>query len=162
MCDRQSSVTITVPPVQLYNAVEAEVGNKIKNMMWNDYRGGHAIAAFCVLHNRPQRWPVKVVEVGMCDQDQINWGQVAYLQTRLSKTFQDKQPARKVRINDNVLAADLEEETGVADESHTQLAIGYQPRLMSTTSPGSYHRVAHQRTELPGTLAERGILERIL
>src|SRR5207248_6211216 len=157
----QSTMTIAIPPVQFDNTVETEVGDEIEDVMRDHYGGRYTMTPFCLLHNGTQRWPVEVVEVGMGDQDQINSGQVAYLQTRPSKPFKDKQPAREVRIDDNVLACNLEEKTGMADESYTHLPIGYQPGLVSTTSSGSDHGVAHQGPELPGTLAERRILKRI-
>ena len=58
-------------------------------------------------HNRAQRWPVQMVEVGMGDQNQINRWQIAYLQPRLPQALEDEKPARKIGIDQNILLADL-------------------------------------------------------
>jgi hypothetical protein len=100
--------------------------------------------------------------VGMGNQNQINWRQVAHLQAWPPQALQDEQPARKVGIDENILPADLEEKTGVADESHTHLAVGNEFRLMSATGPRSDHRVPHQAAELPSPRAKRRILQSIL
>ena len=103
-----------------------------------------------------------MVKVGVGDQHQVDRRQVTHLQTWPSNAFQHEKPARKVGINDDILAADQEKETRVTDECHPHLAIGHQFWLMGAADPGSDYRVPHQAAELPGTLAKRGILERIL
>ena len=130
--------------------------------MRNHDGGRHSVQAFGLLHDGTQGWPVQMVEVGVGDQHQVDRRQVTHLQAWSSNAFQDEEPARKVGIDDNVLAADLEKETGVTDECHAHLAVGHQFWLMGAAGPGSDHGVAHQAAELPGTLAKRGILERIL
>jgi hypothetical protein len=84
------------------------------------------------------------------------------LQAWSSNPFQDKQPACKVGIDDDILAADLEKETRVTDECHAQLAIGRQLWFMGAAGPGSDYRMAYQAAELPSPLAKRGILQSVL
>src|SRR6266849_8054052 len=118
-------------------------------MMRNHDRGRHSLTAHGLTHNRAQRWPVQMVEVGMSDQNQINRRQVAHLQSWLPQALQDEQPTREVGIDDDILPADLEKKTRMADESYTHLAVGHQFRLMGTAGSRSDHGAAHQATELP-------------
>ncbi|SPE45429.1 hypothetical protein SBA7_820031 [Candidatus Sulfotelmatobacter sp. SbA7] len=112
-----------------------------------------------LLHNRPQRWPVQVVEMRVRDQHQVNGWQIAQLYARLSQALQHEQPARKIGIDNYILPAHLDEETGVANESYSQFSVAYQFGLMSLPGAGSHGGVLHQPPEGPGTLAKDGVLE---
>ena len=112
--------------------------------------GATAASALGLPHNRPQRRPVQMVEVSVGDQNQIDRGQVAYLQARSSQAFEHEQPAGKIGIDENVLAADLEKETGMADESHTHLAVADQFGLWVRPVRGV---TAESRTRLPNCRA---------
>ena len=122
-------------------------------------RGCHSVTAFGLLHDGAQRRSVQVVEVGMCNQHQVNGRQIAHPQARLPQTLEDEEPARKVGIDDNILAANLEEETGMTDESYAHLAAGRQLGLVGVAGPGSDRGAPHQAAELPGTVAESAILQ---
>jgi hypothetical protein len=160
--DSEPAMAIAVPPVQFDHIVKTKIGNQVENMMRNHDGGRHTLKTSGLLHNRAEGWPVQVVEVGVGNQHQVDRGQVTHLQTWPSNPFQDEEPARKVGIDDDILAADLEKETGVPDECQAQLAIGHQLWFMGAAGPGSDYGMAYQAAELPGTLAKRGILERIL
>jgi len=105
---------------------------------------------------------VQVVEVSVSDQHQVNRRQVANLQPGLPQPLQHEQPARKVGVDENILPANLEEETGMPDECHTHLPIGDELWLMSAAGSGSDGGVAHQAAKLPGTLAKSGVLKSVL
>ena len=64
-----------------------------------------------------------MIEVGMRNQHRIDGRQIAHTQSRTPQSLQDEDPAREVGVNQNVLAADLQEKTGVSDERHSQLFL---------------------------------------
>ena len=64
---------------------------------------------------------MQMVEVGMGDQHGINGRQIAQPHSRSAQPFQDENPACEVRINENVLAADLQEKAGMPNESEAEL-----------------------------------------
>src|ERR1700691_5192072 len=93
------------------------------------------------------------------DQHQVDGRQIAKIHTRLLKPLQHEQPACEVGINNYILATRLDEETGVADESHSQFSIAYQFWFVSFSRARSNRRVMHQTPEGAGTLAKDGVLE---
>ena len=116
--DRQPAMAIAVPPVQFDHIAKAQVGDQIHDVMrHHDRWAERARRAPRLLNDRAQRWPVQVVKVGMRDQHQVDRRKVAQSHSRLPQPFQHKQPARKIGIDNDVLAADLDEKAGVADES---------------------------------------------
>ena len=122
-------------------------------------RRRHPAPPFGLLHDGPQRWPVQVVEVGVGHQHQVNGGQVAHSQTGLPQPLEDEEPAREIGVDDNILAAHLEKKTRMTDESHAQLAVGHQLRLVGAAGAGSDRGAAHQAAELPGAVAQSAILK---
>ena len=105
---------------------------------------------------------MQVIEVSVGDQNQINRRQIPQLHSRLAQALQDEQPARKVGIDEDILAADLQKEAGMTDESHPHLTVGNQLGLVGEASSRRDRGVPHQAAKLPGTLAKRGILQRVL
>jgi len=79
--------------------------------------------------------------------------------SRLAQPFQHKKPAREVWIDDDVLAADLEKKTGMANESHAHLAICDQNRLMGFSDSGSHGRAPYELPKLSGAFAHRRTFE---
>ena len=63
-----------------------------------------------------------MVEVRVRHQHGIDGRQVAQPQAGTTQPLEDEEPACKIGIDDDVLAADLQEEAGVSDEGNTQLA----------------------------------------
>ena len=59
------------------------------------------------------------------------------------------------------LPANLQKETGVANEGHPQFPIGNQLWLVGFAGARGDCGVAHQAAELPGTLAKRRIVKRV-
>ena len=58
---------------------------------------------------------MKVVEVGVREQDQVNGRQILDFQTGTLDTFQQKKPVRKIRVNQYVQVRELDEERCMAD-----------------------------------------------
>ena len=66
------SMAIAAPPVQLDDIAKSEVRNQIEHMLGYHYGWGGAAPAFGVLHERAQRWPMKMIEMRVRDQHHIN------------------------------------------------------------------------------------------
>ena len=106
--------------------------------------------------NRPQRRTVQVIEMGMRNQHRIDRRQIAQPQPRPAQSLQNENPAREVGVDKNVLAANLEEETGMSDESNAELFARGQDRLTRLPGARRQRRAAHQRAELPGLTSKCG------
>ena len=115
-----------------------------------------------LLHNGAQRWPVQMVKVRMSNQHQVDGRKIAQPHSRLPQPLQHKQPASEIRIDDDVLAADLHEKAGMADESYSQLSIADQFRFVSLAGPRSHRRMPHQSAKRTRAFAENGIRKRWL
>ena len=73
---------------------------------------------------------MQVIEVRMGDEHQIDRRQITEPHSRLAQSFQHKKPAREVGIDYDILAAHLQEKTGMTNESHAHLAVRHQDRLV--------------------------------
>ena len=100
---------------------------------------------------------MQVIEVGVGYQDQVCRRQIAQVQAGLAEALQHKQPACKVGVDDDVLSADLQEETGMSDEGDAEFAIRNQRWLVRLASAGRDGGMPHQPRELAGALAQSGI-----
>ena len=56
-------------------------------------------------------------------QDNIHRRQVAQIQSRLTQSFEQEEPAREIWIDDDVLSANLQEEAGVSDEGDSEFTV---------------------------------------
>jgi len=112
-----------VPPFQLDNLFEAEIGDEIEDMMRYDQRWWTSSLPAGLARDGSQRLAMQVIKMRMRDKYDIHRRQVAQMQTGLAQPFQNKKPAREVRVNDDVHPADLEEEAGMADERYAQIAV---------------------------------------
>ena len=92
-------------------------------MMRDDEGGRGSGLATGLPRDGAQGLAMEVIEVSMRHQDNIHRRQVAQIQSRLSQALEDKEPARKVRIDDDILSADLQEEAGVSDEGDAEFAV---------------------------------------
>jgi hypothetical protein len=123
---------------------------------------GDAARVQVVLHNRAQRWAMKVIEMRVRNQHQINGWKIGNADSGPAQALEHKQPARKIGIDDHALSAQLNKKAGMSDESDAQFSVSGQARLMSlATSPG-HGGMAHQARELRGSLAKGGIAECLL
>src|SRR5579862_264507 len=123
----------------------------------NNYRRFPAPAG--VLGNRTQRWAVQMIKVRVGHQNDIGSGQVANLNSGLSQTLQHEKPARKVRIDDDVLAAYLQEKTGVPDEGDAHLSVTDQCWFVSLARSRAYGGVSHQPPECASAFTKSRIFQ---
>ena len=87
---------------------------------------------------------MKVIEMRVRHQDQIDGWKIGNAQTRTPETLQNEQPARKIGIDDDALSADLHEKAGMANERNAKFSISRQARLMRLTATPGYGRMPHQ------------------
>ena len=94
---------------------------------------------------------MKVVEVCVGKQDQVNRGQVLDAHARPFETFQQEQPIGKIRINQHVEVRELHEKRRMADPGQSDLPI---TELGKNRFAGLPHASGQQG--LPDHLAKEG------
>ena len=107
----------TFPPLQLDDALEAQVVREIADAPRHD--------ADLRMRQPAQRRFVKVIEVRVRQQHEINRRQIADLQAGALDAFQQKQPVREIRIHQHVQVGELDQKRRVADPGDRHLA-GFQ------------------------------------
>lgn len=157
MRDVERAVAIRVPPLQFHNFLEAQVGDKIEKMMRHYQRGCCPRLAAGEPRYGAQRLAMQVIEVGVGYQDQVCRGQIAQVQAGLAQPLQHEKPACKVGVDDDVLSADLQEETGMSDEGNPEFTVRNQRGLVRLASAGRDGGMPHQPRELACALAQSGI-----
>src|SRR5438477_8365615 len=106
--------------------------------------------------------PMQVVEMGVSDQNDIDRRQVSHVQTRLPDAFEQKQPAREVRVDDDALPPKLQKETGVSNEGDAKFSVGYKPWTVGSSGARRDGGVTHEPGKLTGPFPQRRIIERSL
>src|SRR5262249_8492142 len=146
--DVETAMAIGIPPLQLDNVLEAEIGNQIEHMMrdYECWRGSALLAR--QTSNRAQGVPVQVVEMSVRNQDHVDGRQVAHVESGLANTPEEKQPSCEVWADENALSAYLQEETRVADKGDSQLAVVHEPGLVSSSRAGRHRGVSHKARKL--------------
>ena len=143
MGDGQRSMTKAIPPVELHDVIETEVGNEVEHVVRDHDCRGRSPASPRVFYDRSQRWTVQVIEMGVRNHDQIDWRQIANPQTWLAQSFQHEQPAREIGIKYDILPADLHEKAGMPNEGHAQFPIRDQLRFVNSSRAGGDSGMAH-------------------
>ena len=105
----------TLPPIQLDDAGEAEVLRQIANAARHHADFG--------IRQTAQRWFVKMIEMRVREQHQINSRQILDFQPGAFDALQKKQPVRKIRINQNIQICELNQKRRVADPGDGDLAV---------------------------------------
>jgi hypothetical protein len=100
-------------------------------MAGNNNCGRLTPRAQIVLDDGAKRRPVQMIEMGVRHEHQIDGRKIAHLQPWAPQALQHKKPAREVRVNHRALAANLNQEAGVTDESNTEFSVGGKAWFMS-------------------------------
>src|SRR5438105_12894261 len=137
------------------NFAKAEVANQVAHVAGHNDLWSFAAASPRGPHNGAQRGPVEMIEMSMRDQHVVNRGQVFDLDSGTAQALEHKQPARKVGIDHNVLAANLNEKSGVPNEGDPQFAMLRQHRFVSLSGTRGKRGVAHDAAKL-ASLAANG------
>ncbi len=155
--DVECAMAISIPPLQFHNFFEAEIRDQVEKVMRHHKRGrGPSLAARLPGYSA-ERLAMQVIKVRVSYEDHIRRRQIAQVQTRLPQAFKHEEPARKVGINDDVMSADLQEETGMSDESDAEFTIRNQCRLMRLSGTRCDRGMPDQARELACTLAQCAI-----
>src|ERR1700722_7640393 len=128
-------------------------------MMRHNQSGSDTLLPLCLSRNRSQRLAMEMIEVGMRYQHQIHRRKIAYIHSRQTQAFENEEPARKIRIDGDIQAADLQKEARVSNKRHPQFTACGELWLVRLSSARSNCGVAYQARELSGSLSQRGILQ---
>lgn len=158
MGDCQIVMTIAVPPIEFDDIAEAEVRDEIEHVV-RDHGDGRFSSPLRLLSDGAQGWAMQVVKMRVSDEDNVDRREIAQLNSGLAQPLENKKPARKIGIDDNIFAADLEKEAGVADESDAHLSVGHELWAVSFAGERTDGGMAHQTAKGACTLTQSRIFE---
>ena len=110
----QRSVFKTLPMSQLVDAIKSEAMDEATDMLGDRDR--------LIARDRTKRAAVQMIEMGVCDQNQVDRGEVMKFDPRMFDALDDLQPLRPIGIDENTVLGSLNEEGGVPDPRHANLA----------------------------------------
>jgi hypothetical protein len=102
------------------------VGDQVFDALGDDDLGRAAAQAAGGSDDAAERWDVEVVHVGVGDEDGVDGGKVFDEEAGLALAAEDDEAGGEDGVDEDVAAADLEEEGGVADEGDAELGGGDQ------------------------------------
>src|SRR6202453_5378489 len=102
-------------PLDFVDAFETDIGGQITHAPRHDADFGGEQTA--------QRFAVKMIEVGMSEQNDINWREILELKSGAADAFDEKEPIGKVRVDEDIEVGELGQKGGVADPSQGDLAV---------------------------------------
>lgn len=123
-CDVQAAVGKGLPAPQFLHVVESEVVHQIADVFGDD--DGLFV---CDGAEGPA---VEMVEVGVGDKHEVDVGEVVKFDSGMSQAFDDFQPFRPVRVDQNAVLAGLEKEGRVSDPSDANL-VSFELRKLDGT-----------------------------
>src|SRR5882724_2712053 len=103
---------------------------------------------------------MQVTKVGVSDQHIIDGRQVFDAVARNEQPLQYEQPLREIGIDDDILSADLQEKSGVSNESDGEVFAVDQHRFAGLAGAASPRRMADQSSKLTRLVLERDIEHR--
>jgi hypothetical protein len=109
-----------------------------------------------VVHQGAQRRAMEMIEVGVCDQNQIDGRKVAHAKAGLAKTLQHKEPWGKIGIDHDILPGHLKKEAGMADEGQSQFAVGNQSGLVRAAGAWRDRGMPYQTAKGLGATTQGG------
>ena len=98
-----------------------------------------------------------MIEMRVGYQDIVNGRQVPELHPGAAQALEDEEPAGKIGINDNVVSADLNKKSGMADESKAELIVSSKQRFVKLAGARSESGVADNAPELPHLATNRDV-----
>ena len=113
-------------------------------MPWHDDERALAGLATGERGDGTQRRTVQVVEVRVGDEHGVDGRQVAHAQAGTAETLEDEDPLGEVGVDDKVLATQLQEETGVANEGEAQLSASDELRFTGLAGARGEGRTADE------------------
>ena len=76
------------------------------------------------MRQTPQRWFVEMIEMRVCQQNQVNGRKMFDRQPGTLEAFQQKQPVGEIGINENIQIMELNQERRVTNPGQRDLARG--------------------------------------
>jgi hypothetical protein len=125
----------TFPPIKLDDALEAEVEGEVAHTPGHD-------ADFRMRQAAQGRF-MKMIEVRVREQDEIDGRQVFDFQSRTLDAFQEKKPVGEIGIDEDVQVGELNQEGGVADPGDGDFALFqfWENRLVMLTGAAGQQRL---------------------
>src|SRR5260370_42278036 len=98
-----------------------------------------------------------MVKVCVRDQHRINRRQIFDPYARMAETLKNKQPAGKIRINQNIPSADLNQKAGMSNKCDSQFLLGNRYGFMAFAVARGQGRVLYDAPELAGLFSQSDI-----
>jgi hypothetical protein len=114
--DLPISVGKTLPPIELDDAFEAEVVREVAHAPGHDADFG--------MRQFAETWFVKVIEMRVGEQDEIDGRQVFDFETGAFDAFEEEEPVGEIGVDENVEIGELNKEGGVTDPGEGDFALG--------------------------------------
>ena len=111
--DGRPGETEPFPPFHFVDFLEAKTVHQISHPGWNDDG--------LVGRDLPEAATVKVIEMGMGDQNKVDRGQVVLRQAGMAEPANHEKPVGPVRVDENVGLRGLNEKGGMADPGDAKL-----------------------------------------
>ena len=70
-----------------------------------------------------QSWFMKMVEMGMGEEYEVDRGQILYFKTGALDALQQKEPVRKIRVNQHIEIGELNEKGGMPDPGNGHFPV---------------------------------------
>src|SRR5439155_146272 len=127
--DRPATLRKAFPPFELDHAAEAKVVGQVAHAPrhYADFGMGQAA----------QGWFMKMIEVSMSQQYQINRGEVLDPQPGAFDAFEEEQPIGEIGIDQNIEISELHKEGSMANPSDCYLASGKLGKGRLLVFPGA-------------------------
>src|SRR5258706_6449392 len=119
----------TFPSLQLDDSIEAQIVREITNAPRHDSDFGR--------RQLPEGRAMKMIEVSMCQKDEIDRRQIADPATGALDPLEEKKPVREIWIDQDIQVAELNEERGVANPGQGDVTFGQLGKNRAAVLAGS-------------------------
>ena len=120
-----------LPVIEFVDDMKPEIVDKVSDARWN--------YDWLIRSYAPQRATVEVIKMRMRHEYEVNRRQMLNFETRLFQSFNDLEPFRPNRIDQNVYLVRLDKKRGVPDPGDADLAFVDLRKLRRHVFPGSLH-----------------------
>ena len=121
----------SLPVIEFMDDVKSEIVHQVSHARWNHNRliGSYA----------PQRTPIEVIKMCMCHEHEVNGRQMMDFEARLFQSFDNLEPFRPNRIDQDIDLVRLDEKRGMTDPGNADLAFTNLRKLRRHVFAGSLH-----------------------
>src|SRR5204863_3130794 len=104
-----------LPVIEFVHNVKTEIVDQVSHSDGNSNR--------LIGRHPPQSAPVEMIEMGVRNQNKIDWGQMMNFKARLLQSLDDLKPLRPDRINQDIDFVSLNQERSVSDPGDANFAL---------------------------------------